>query len=696
MPNPFALSPYTFGSSTERKGSDELGPDEVAPSNTILTPSKSPFSQDRGSSFPWRTTGYDQSTFPGPEEVASSTNEIVKPNPVHTAYTPADRKSANTSLQDIPPSSPFSEPSYDRPGSADRKSTHIAPHEVNTNLSPFSRLSYGSPSKANRISRNLAPDEVPTTQQTILTTNSRDSAEIDPNESPSTQAPVQRFLGPGDWESSNVSPGAPNATISDNDRQSLAHDYAAGGAVDNENPFFTSTNPFAKRPGILKSTSRTEQFPVPGSSFSNRASRNFSKKLPSITLPENGASFSRHASAAESPLSATMKDTPMQTPVRASFASAFEQKKSRPSSVAFAGLPPPLPETPTDVSPSTSRHPSASTASRRTSTAGPPSAAASRRASLAGPRRSSISVTNVVIPAHLMTHVETNWNEDKIVGRRKSAFQREDSRKSFNIQAMAQQQQEEVKNIINTAQQAPRFVSASMEALSHADPFAAMRDRQASARKSRGKLLAAVDETEIAPEDDEEEEEEDTDEQLTPGAAPGGLNPWGNVAFDYRDGGISPGAAMDPGDPLAAAGAALGLIKTTTNNNLSTAARRPSMWGNTADRHLSQAGQRRPSVFQRAGSVFQDTMQNVRKKVRRSSMWDVYENAKKRQLEIRRKRWVQLVFEYSFYFMLVVLVYFLLIGQPLWKGTYLSLYLAFKYKLNLNGSWSIIIAVAVA
>jgi hypothetical protein len=46
--------------------------------------------------------------------------------------------------------------------------------------------------------------------------------------------------------------------------------------------------------------------------------------------------------------------------------------------------------------------------------------------------------------------------------------------------------------------------------------------------------------------------------------------------------------------------------------------------------------------------------------------------------------------------MLVVIFYFLIIGEPLWKGTYLSLYLAFKYKLNLNGSWSIIIAVAAA
>ncbi|KAI4850074.1 hypothetical protein E4T44_02961 [Aureobasidium sp. EXF-8845] len=518
---------------------------------------------------------------------------------------------------------------------------------------------------------------------------------------PQIALPIRKSLGPGDWESPNVSPGAADIITSDAVKQPL--DCAAGGAVDSKDPFFTSTNPFAKRPGILKTTSRTDQF-TPGTGFSNRASRNFSKKMPSITIPENTASFGRHTSMGESPISGPMKDTPMQTPIRSSFASAYERKKSHSNSVAFAGLAPPIPGkesrfnsvSVTDVSPLTSRQPSASTISRQASTAYPPSAATSRRPSLAaGPRRSSVSVTNVVIPAHLMTHVETNWNEDKIVGRRKSAFQREDTRKSFNIQSMAQQQQEEIKNIINTTQQAPRFVSPSMEELAQANPFTTMRERKISARKSRGKSLAAVDETEKTI--DDEEEEENTYDQLTPDEPPEGLNPFGKFAFNYRDAGISPGAGIDPADPLAAAGAALAPV--TSNNNSITAARRPSMWRHSAavDVHApSYNGQRRPSVFQRAGSVFQDTVQTVRKKVRRSSMWDVYENAKTRQLEIRRKRWVQLVFEYSFYLMLVVLIYFLIIGQPLWKGTYLSLYLGFKYKLNLNGSWSIIIAVAVA
>jgi hypothetical protein len=699
MSDPFALSPYTFSISNERKGSDELGPDEVAPSNTVYAPLESPSSKDRRSSFPWQTTGHDQPPHAGPEEL--STNEIVKPNPTHKAYTSADRKSANASIRDIPTSSPFSEPSYDCSSSANRTSAHIGPYDLST-ISSFSRLSYTSPSKANRISRHIAPDENSASQKP---TDDGSPTSINPDLPIPTQAalPMWKSLGPEDWDSSNVSPGAANVTTSDEIRDPLAYYHAAGGAVDSKNPFSTSTNYFAKRPGILKTTSRADQF-TPGTGFSNRASRNFSKKMPSIMIPENTAYFGRQTSVGESPSSGAMKDTPIQTPVRSSFASTYERKKSHSNSVAFAGLAPPIPRkesrfnsvSVTDISPLTSRQPSASTISKQASIAYIPSTATSRRPSLAaGPRRSSVSVTNVVIPAHLMTHVETNWNEDKIVGRRKSAFQREDSRKSFNIQSMAQQQQEEIKSIINTTQQAPRFVSPSMEELAQANPFTTMRERKISARKSRGKSLAAVDETEKT--NDDEEEEEEIDDQLTPDEPPEGLNPFGKFAFNYRDVGISPGAGIDPADPLAAAGAVLAPV--TSNNNSITAARRPSMWRHSAAVNVhapSYNGQRRPSVFQRAGSVFQDTVQTVRKKVRRSSMWDVYENAKKRQLEIRRKRWVQVVFEYSFYFMLVVLVYFLIIGQPLWKGTYLSLYLGFKYKLNLNGSWSIIIAVAVA
>lgn len=702
MSSPLASNPSALSSSNERKASDDNGPGEIIGLNA--NHATSPFPRHAELEKLSRTPKEVQSAQSGTEEVAL-TNEIVKPSPAYQAYTPADRKSTNASLHDLTSASPFLIPSYNRPSLDKRTSANIGPYDFATNSSPFSRLSYGS-STVNRRSKNLAPDETPASQHIFPAR--KVSGEVDPADDgrsqplPNQTTVIRRVLGPGQWDSSSVSPGAAIPIPDEETRNSTTNDYAAGGAIDNANPFFTSTNPFAEKPDILKPASRTEQVLVRTASMSyrTRSSRKFSKKLSSITVSENDISVSEPTSTLPS---AAMADTPMQTPTRTSFASVYDQRKPRLSSVAFTGLTPlsekevrPDLGTFGNPTPLSSRQPSTTGTSRRTSTAGPPLAIDNRRPSLAGPRRSSVSVTNVVIPAHLMTHVETNWSEDRIVGRRKSTYQREDSRSSFNVQSMAQQQQEEVKNIIKMTPQAPRHMSTSMEALAQADPFAAIRERQASARKSRGKSLAAVSEANKL--DDGEQEEEENEKPATPNEPPEGLTPWGNFAFRYREADVSPGAALDPADPLASAGAALGLVATNNTNNSTSAARRPSMWRRSAAADVLNPynGERRGTVFQRANSVFQGTLLNVRKKVRRSSMWDVYENAKKRQLEIRRKRWVQIVFEYSFYAMLLVLVYFLIIGVPLWKGTYWELYLAFKYKLNVTGSWSIIIAVSVA
>ncbi|KAG9578531.1 glycosyltransferase family 2 protein, partial [Aureobasidium melanogenum] len=703
MSSPLASGFYALSSNHQRKGSEDIGPEEVIHSDAnhgLPNHGSLPVSQHIESPKPSRQPEEDQSTHSGPEDAASSTNEIVKPSPAYKAYTAADRKSTNASLQDSTTASPFLIPLYDRPSLTKRISTNIGPYDFGTTSSPFSRLSYGS-SMFNRRSRILAPDGNPAAQQVFparKASDEEDPANIGLDErTPNRTTAIRRSLGPGDWDSSSVSPGAADPTASDEVRKSIPNDYAAGGAINTAKPFFASTNPFAKKPDTSKATSGTEQLPTRTASMSygKRTSRNFSKKLPNITVPENKTSISGPTPTLPS---AAMADTSMQTPTRASFASVHEQKRPRLSSAAFTGLTP-LSEKEVQFDQSTfgnstpvsSRQPSTIGTSRRTSMIGPPSAMDNRRPSLAGSRRSSISVTNVVIPAHLMTHVETNWNEDNVIGRRKSTYRREDSRSSFNIQSMAQQQQEEVKNIIKMTPQAPDHMSTSMEALAQADPFAAMRERQTSARMSRGKSLAAVSEA-IDP------NEEESEKPLTPNEPPEGLTPWGQFAFRYRDADVSPGAAIDPADPMAAVGAALGLVATNNTNNSNPTARRPSMWRRiaTADVNGPYNGERRGTVFQRANSVFQDTLLNVRKKVRRSSMWDVYENAKKRQLAIRRKRWVQITFEYSFYAMLLVLLYFLIIGVPLWKGTYWELYLAFKYKLNVTGSWSVIIAVSVA
>jgi hypothetical protein len=80
--------------------------------------------------------------------------------------------------------------------------------------------------------------------------------------------------------------------------------------------------------------------------------------------------------------------------------------------------------------------------------------------------------------------------------------------------------------------------------------------------------------------------------------------------------------------------------------------------------------------------------------VRRSSIWDVYETAKRRGVEIQRKPWAMVVFEYAFYFFLVALVYFVIIGMPLWKGSVWWLYWLMENKFSLTAGFTIPIGVA--
>ncbi|KAH6890636.1 nucleotide-diphospho-sugar transferase [Thelonectria olida] len=70
---------------------------------------------------------------------------------------------------------------------------------------------------------------------------------------------------------------------------------------------------------------------------------------------------------------------------------------------------------------------------------------------------------------------------------------------------------------------------------------------------------------------------------------------------------------------------------------------------------------------------------------KRSSIYDVYEKAKLRGVEIQRQRWSQLVFEYTIYTLLLCFIYFVLVGMPLWRGA---------YKLVMAGGFTITIGVA--
>ncbi|KAK5002568.1 hypothetical protein LTR60_007073, partial [Cryomyces antarcticus] len=90
-----------------------------------------------------------------------------------------------------------------------------------------------------------------------------------------------------------------------------------------------------------------------------------------------------------------------------------------------------------------------------------------------------------------------------------------------------------------------------------------------------------------------------------------------------------------------------------------------------------------------------DATYNLTEKARRSSMYEVYEKAKKRQQHLQRKYWVQVLFEVFFYLILLSFVYFVLVGRPLWKGAVWWLWWVVQYKFVVAGGWSITIGLAV-
>ncbi|KAI0128622.1 glycosyl group 2 family protein, partial [Xylariales sp. AK1849] len=85
---------------------------------------------------------------------------------------------------------------------------------------------------------------------------------------------------------------------------------------------------------------------------------------------------------------------------------------------------------------------------------------------------------------------------------------------------------------------------------------------------------------------------------------------------------------------------------------------------------------------------------NVAQRVRRNSIYEAYEKAKARGVELERKRWVQFLFEYSIYFLLVAFVYLVLVGLPLWKGAVYWLYWVVSTKFVIAGGCSITIGIA--
>lgn len=75
-------------------------------------------------------------------------------------------------------------------------------------------------------------------------------------------------------------------------------------------------------------------------------------------------------------------------------------------------------------------------------------------------------------------------------------------------------------------------------------------------------------------------------------------------------------------------------------------------------------------------------------------MHDVYEKAKLRGVALQRKHWVRVLFEVSVYLLLVLFIYFVLVGMPLWKGAVWWLYWVVSHKFTVTGGWAILLGLA--
>lgn len=107
-------------------------------------------------------------------------------------------------------------------------------------------------------------------------------------------------------------------------------------------------------------------------------------------------------------------------------------------------------------------------------------------------------------------------------------------------------------------------------------------------------------------------------------------------------------------------------------------------------RQSAAGDSRKESIVQRSASIVLNTVADVKQAIRRSSIYDVYEKAKMRGIELQRSKWAMRLFEYTFYLILVAFVYFVLVGVPLWKGAVYWLYWVFKHKFAVAGTWYVV------
>jgi hypothetical protein len=80
---------------------------------------------------------------------------------------------------------------------------------------------------------------------------------------------------------------------------------------------------------------------------------------------------------------------------------------------------------------------------------------------------------------------------------------------------------------------------------------------------------------------------------------------------------------------------------------------------------------------------------------RSSTMRDTFQKAKARGQELQREKWAQVAFEYGIYASIILFIYFVLIGVPLWNGAVWWLYWVVANKFVIAGGFGITMGIAL-
>lgn len=103
------------------------------------------------------------------------------------------------------------------------------------------------------------------------------------------------------------------------------------------------------------------------------------------------------------------------------------------------------------------------------------------------------------------------------------------------------------------------------------------------------------------------------------------------------------------------------------------------------------------NVARRASIVVENVVEKVKDTITsalpRSSLEEVYEKAKIRQVQLVRSTFTQYAFEYTCYLLLLAVIYFGFIGYPLWNGLVLTIYYLFDMKLVVPAGTAIFLGV---